>query len=397
MDLRKYGKPPKKVLSAEHILGIGKKKKIKKPKKSRKDKPKKPKKKGKPKSILSKTLKRAVTTDQSLRNSTQQQFLEDLHGRLNNNDGRTNGIWNSYKRNLTAQSFGGTPYELYRLREESDILREMLERATNDGRRRPQVSTTETQTDTAPTTTQPTTQTTTQTTIPPPRPASVSSSTSTHLGFGQVYPARTIPKPQPIPAGGAKLGAMSDFVPQPIQGKAPEGERDFVEGWDDMSENSDGTFGSRFDDDFTPSEKEEKKEYNRKEKQLRRMGDTAVGMPYMPFFESTQYAEGSDVSYHMLDSDSSDDHVSSSTGIYNFDDDEEEKASQMSDGDDEEKAPQMSDGNEEEKAPQMSDGEEPEDEYDSGEEEPMSDSDDSIKLDDMEGDMADERDAYDSD
>ena len=386
MDLRRYGKPPKKVLSAEHVLGIVKKKKIKKPKKSRKDKPKKPKKKGKPKSILSKTLKRAVTTDQSLRNSTQQQFLEDLHGRLNNNDGRTNGIWNSYKRNLAAQSFGGTPYELYRLREESDILREMLERATNYGRRRPQVSTTETQTDTAPTTPQPTTQTTTQpttpTTTPPLRPASVSSSTSTHLGFGQVYPARTIPKPQPIPAGGAKLGAMSDFVPINIAGQPPQGERDFVEGWDDMSENSDGTFGSRFDDDFTPSEKEEKKEYNRKEKQLRRMGDITAGiMPYMPYSKLTQYAEGSDVSYHMLDSDSSDDQVSSSTGIYNFDDDEEEKASQMSDGNEEEKAPQMPDGDEEEKASQMSDGEEPEDEYDSGADEPMSDSDDSDEWD----------------
>ena len=149
-----------------------------------------------------------------------------------------------------------------------------------------------------------------------------------------------------------------------------------------MSENSDGTFGSRFDDDFTPSEKEEKKEYNRKEKQLRRMGDITAGiMPYMPYSKLTQYAEGSDVSYHMLDSDSSDDQVSSSTGIYNFDDDEEEKASQMSDGNEEEKAPQMPDGDEEEKASQMSDGEEPEDEYDSGADEPMSDSDDSDEWD----------------
>jgi hypothetical protein len=380
MDLRKYGKPPKKVLSAEHALGIGKKKKPKKPKKSRKDKPKKGKpKKGKPKSILSKTLKRAVTTDQSLRNSTQQQFLENLHGRLNNNDGRTNGIWNSYKRNLTAQSFGGTPYELYRLREESDILREMLERATNDGRRRPQVSTTETQTETAPQQTAPQqtapqqNQPTTPTTTPPPLPIRPAPQQS-HLGFGQMIPARTIPKPQPIPAGGAKLGAMSNYEPQPIQGKAPEGERDFVEGWDDMSsENSDGTFGYRFDDDFTPSEQEQKKEHNRKEKQLRRMGDTSAVMPYMPYIEPTEYAEGSDASYHMLDSDSTDDPVSSSLGVNSFDDDEEEKA------------------------PPMPAGEEPEDEYDSGEEEPMSDSDDLIQLDDMEGDMADERDAYDFD
>jgi len=168
MDLRKYGKPPKKVLSAEQALG--KKKKPKKPKKSKKDKPKKGK-KGKPKSILSKTLKRAVTTEQSLRNTTQQQFLENLHGRLNNNDGRTNGLWNSYKRNLTAQSFGGTPYELYRLQEESEILREMLERATNDGRRRrPQVSTTETQTETQTEAPQPRNQPRTPPTTPPTTP-----------------------------------------------------------------------------------------------------------------------------------------------------------------------------------------------------------------------------------
>jgi hypothetical protein len=127
---------------------------------------------------------------------------------------------------------------------------------------------------------------------------------------------------------------MSNYAPQPIQGKAPEGERDFVEGWDDMSsENSDGTYGERFDDDFTPPEKEEKKEYNKKETQLRRMGDTTGGMPYMPHPEHTDYAEGSDTSYHMLDSDSTDDPVSSSTGgggVRAFDDDEE--ASQMSDG-----------------------------------------------------------------
>jgi len=189
MDLRKFGKKPKKVMSAEHVLGMVKpKKKTKKkvPKKSKKDKPKKKgkPKKDKPKSILSKTLKRATTTEQSIRNDTQQQFLQNLHGRLNNNDGRTNGIWNSYKRNITAQSFGGTPYEMYRLQEESTILREMLERATNDGRRRrPQVSTTETQTDTQ----QPRDQPTTPPTTPPPvqSPQRGGGLRPSNLGFGQ--------------------------------------------------------------------------------------------------------------------------------------------------------------------------------------------------------------------
>lgn len=198
MDLRKFGKKPKKVLSAEHVLGMVKpKKKTKKkvPKKSKKDKPKKGKpKKDKPKSILSKTLKRATTTEQSIRNDTQQQFLQNLHGRLNNNDGRTNGIWNSYKRNITAQSFGGTPYEMYRLQEESTILREMLERATNDGRRRrPQVSTTETQTDTQ----QPRDQPTTPPTTPPPvqSPQQGGGLRPSNLGFGQIQPRRRNPPP----------------------------------------------------------------------------------------------------------------------------------------------------------------------------------------------------------
>jgi hypothetical protein len=392
MDLRKYGKPPKKVLSAEHALGIGKKKKPKKPKKSRKDKPKKGKpKKGKPKSILSKTLKRAVTTDQSLRNSTQQQFLENLHGRLNNNDGRTNGIWNSYKRNLTAQSFGGTPYELYRLREESDILREMLERATNDGRRRPQVSTTETQTETAPQQTAPQqNQPTTPTTTPPPlpiRPAPIVS----HLGFGQVYPARTssISPARSIPEGGLPVGssAMSVYIPQPIEGKPPK--RGIPITIEEIRESQGG---------LTDAEKEQKKKHDKKESRYVALGDTSN--PYrtidevfeqfgddihdifgekdsnvdmysddMPFEDG----DGNELNYSERDEDSTDDPVSSSLGVNSFDDDEEEKA------------------------PPMPAGEEPEDEYDSGEEEPMSDSDDLIQLDDMEGDMADERDAYDFD
>lgn len=373
MDLRKYGKPPKKVLSAEHALGIGKKKKPKKPKKSRKDKPKKGKpKKGKPKSILSKTLKRAVTTDQSLRNSTQQQFLENLHGRLNNNDGRTNGIWNSYKRNLTAQSFGGTPYELYRLREESDILREMLERATNDGRRRPQVSTTETQTDTAPQQTQPTTPTTT----PPLRPASVPSSPSTHLGFGQVYPARTTTASpaRSIPEGGVKLGAMSNFVPLKIAGQAPQSR-------------SASVASPVYSDDFealSDDEKEEKADHEKREKRLQQLGESP--QPYitnkqmerdvalaLTSDDDSDSIQSGFASFSERDEDSTDDPVSSSTGVNAFED------------------------NEEGKAPQMLDGEEPEDEYDSGEEEPMSDSDDLIQLDDMDGDMAYEPDAYDFD
>ena len=379
MDLRKYGKPPKKVLSAEHALGIGKKKKPKKPKKSRKDKPKKGKpKKGKPKSILSKTLKRAVTTDQSLRNSTQQQFLENLHGRLNNNDGRTNGIWNSYKRNLTAQSFGGTPYELYRLREESDVLREMLERATNDGRRRPQVSTTETQTDTAPQQTQ----TTTQPTIPPPppiRPASVPSSLSTHLGFGQTIPARTntVSPARSIPAGGLPVGssAMSIYIPQPIEGKPPK--KGIPITIEEIRESQGG---------LTDTEIEEKKRHDKKESRYMALGDNSN--PYrttdevfeqfgddmhnifgekdsnvdmysddMPYEDG----DGNELNYDDYSTDNWDDPVSSSTGVNAFDDDEEEKA----------------------------------DAYDSDT--------DSIQLGDIEGDtedegdMADERDAYDFD
>jgi hypothetical protein len=218
MDLRKYGKPPKKIISAEKALGIAKKTKMKKPKKSKKDKPKKPK-KGKPKSILSKTLKRATTTEQSIRNDTQQQFLQNLHGRLNNNDGRTNGIWNSYKRNITAQSFGGTPYEMYRLQEESTILRDMLERATNDGRRRPpQVSTTETQTDTQ----QPRYQPTTPPTTPPPvqSPQRGGGLRPSNLGFGQTQQRRQLTRTNAFTGRGNTVGGvMTEYRNYRIEGR----------------------------------------------------------------------------------------------------------------------------------------------------------------------------------
>jgi hypothetical protein len=218
MDLRKYGKPPKKIISAEKALGIAKKTKMKKPKKSKKDKPKKPR-KGKPKSILSKTLKRATTTEQSIRNDTQQQFLQNLHGRLNNNDGRTNGIWNSYKRNITAQSFGGTPYEMYRLQEESTILRDMLERATNDGRRRPpQVSTTETQTDTQRPRYQPTTPPTTPPPVQPPQRGG--GLRPSNLGFGQTQQRSQLTTTNAFTGQGNTVGggALAEHRNYPIEG-----------------------------------------------------------------------------------------------------------------------------------------------------------------------------------
>jgi len=172
-----------------------------KPKKAKRklDKPKKKKAKPKPKkkSILSKTLKRATTTDQSIYDNTQQQFLESLRGKLNNTDGRTNNLWNSYKRNLTAQSFGGSPYEMYRMREEADVLRERLERSTNHGRLRPQASNYGTQTEQQPSTPPPprprqatTPPPTTPTTPTPPPRLRV-----TNLGF-TVYPP--IPRPRPF-------------------------------------------------------------------------------------------------------------------------------------------------------------------------------------------------------
>ena len=162
MDIRKYGKPPTKVKSAEEVMGMKKKKKVKKPKKPKKDtKKKKGKGKGKGlKSLLSKPLKKAITTDQAIYNNTQHQFLESLREKLNNSDGRTNNLWNSYKRNLTAQSFGGSPYEMYRMKEEADILRERLERTTNHGRLQPQAFSYGTQTEAQATTPPP----------PPPRP-----------------------------------------------------------------------------------------------------------------------------------------------------------------------------------------------------------------------------------
>jgi hypothetical protein len=280
MDLRKYGKPPKKIISAEKALGIAKKTKMKKPKKSKKDKPKKPR-KGKPKSILSKTLKRATTTEQSIRNDTQQQFLQNLHGRLNNNDGRTNGIWNSYKRNITAQSFGGTPYEMYRLQEESTILRDMLERATNDGRRRPpQVSTTETQTDTQ----RPRYQPTTPTTTPPPMQSPQARRASSNLGFGQTIQAtRQIAKPATFTGGSGVSGVMTSYVPEKIEGVKPrEGiEYDF----DDSHPFFDGNVSPTQSDlwsDLSEGEQREEEKYDATNARLRRLGDTTGNMPYLP-------------------------------------------------------------------------------------------------------------------
>ena len=179
-----------------------------KPKKAKRkqDKPKKKKAKPKPKkkSILSKTLKRATTTDQSIYDNTQQQFLESLRGKLNNTDGRTNNLWNSYKRNLTAQSFGGSPYEMYRMREEADVLRERLERSTNHGRLRPQAFSYGTQTEQQPSTPPPR-QATTPPTTPPPHSATPPNTPApttppprlrfTNLGFA-VYPP--IPRPRPF-------------------------------------------------------------------------------------------------------------------------------------------------------------------------------------------------------
>lgn len=324
MDIRKYGKPPKKTKqTAEQVLGmvkkVKKKKKVKKPVKSKKDNPKK----GRPKSILSKTLKRATTTDQSIYNNTQQQFLQDLHGRLNSTDGRANGLWNSYKRNLTAQSFGGTPYEMLRMREEADILRERLERSTNGGRRRqPQQQATA-----PPPTTPPTT--------PPPQIQS-------HLGAGTAFPARgAIQSPQPIPAGGDILGstAMGSYVKESVEGTPPSNSRrGFIAGWDDQSEDSDGNYGVSFKDDFTPAQKEEKKAYDQREKQMRVLGDVQGGLPYMPandwkYDPSTEpsgpYGGGSD------DDDDEgpiDDPLSSSTGVANSNAyDEEEKDDRLSD------------------------------------------------------------------
>ena len=195
MDIRKYGKPPTKVKSAEEVLGMKKKKKVKKPKKPKKDtKKKKGKGKGKGlKSLLSKPLKKAITTDQAIYNNTQHQFLESLREKLNNSDGRTNNLWNSYKRNLTAQSFGGSPYEMYRMKEEADILRERLERTTNHGRLRPQAFSYGTQTEAQATTPPP----------PPPRPRQAMTPPTTppttppvnNLGFGHIIPARRRPPP----------------------------------------------------------------------------------------------------------------------------------------------------------------------------------------------------------
>ena len=244
MDFRKFAKPPKKVASAEKVLGVVKK--TKKPKKSKKDKKTKTKKgkpKGKPKgdakSLLSKELKRAPTTDQSIEDNTRTQFLKDLHGRIGNTDGRTNGLWNSYKRNITAQSFGGSPYEMYRLREESDILREQLERATNDGRRLPQMSTNATQTETQtsptpPTPPTPTPQSTTPTTLAIRTPLDRGLRPSL-LGFGQSMPATRPPvaraeppmpaKPGFVPFSGKsntlRSGAMGDHIDYNISGAPP--------------------------------------------------------------------------------------------------------------------------------------------------------------------------------
>ena len=198
-----------------------------KPKKKRDkrklDKPKKKKAKPKPKkkSILSKTLKRATTTDQSIYDNTQQQFLESLREKLNNTDGRTNNLWNSYKRNLTAQSFGGTPYEMYRMREEADVLRERLERSTNHGRLRPQAFSYGTQTEQppsnygTPSTPRPRQATTPPTTPPPTTPAPTPPRLQfTNLGFS-VYPP--IPRPLPFRGGYNTIGngVMSLYERQP--------------------------------------------------------------------------------------------------------------------------------------------------------------------------------------
>ena len=198
MDIRKYGKPPTKVKSAEEVLGMKKKKKVKKPKKPKKDtKKKKGKGKGKGlKSLLSKPLKKAITTDQAIYNNTQHQFLESLREKLNNSDGRTNNLWNSYKRNLTAQSFGGSPYEMYRMKEEADILRERLERTTNHGRLRPQAFSYGTQTPAPPpprprqATTPPTPPPTTPPPTTPPTPPPTTTPPVNNLGFGHIIPAR---------------------------------------------------------------------------------------------------------------------------------------------------------------------------------------------------------------
>jgi len=276
MDIRKYGKPPKKIISAEQVLGLVKKKIAKgKAKPSRKDKAKpkkdkKTKKKGKvkPKSILSKTLKRAPTTDQALYNSTQQQFLESLRGKLKNGDGRTNSLWNSYKSNLQAQSFGGSPYELHRLSEEATVLREKLERTTNNGRMRPTNFTTGTQTEAPPRTPLQ------QFTDPPrqsPRPLRPSM-----LGFGQEREGRpTKPVTKTYTGGSGTTGALQMWTPEKVPGTVSR---------------------ASSTPELSADEKEEKADHDKTEARIKRLGGKEI-----PFITNKQMMD--DVDKVLNDSD----------------------------------------------------------------------------------------------
>ena len=120
-------KPTKKIIKSNIVVKMDKKKDTKKDK--RRTKKRKQKKEKAPPAVGSRPLQKAMTTEQS-------QFYNDLYRRLGNSNGRANGLWNSYRNNLTAQARGGTPYEIYRLREDANALREQLERTTTQGNRR---------------------------------------------------------------------------------------------------------------------------------------------------------------------------------------------------------------------------------------------------------------------
>jgi hypothetical protein len=113
-------------------------------------------------------------------------------------------------------------------------------------------------------------------------------------------------------------------------------------------------YSDDFEDLSSDDEVVEESKHNAMEARLARLGEKNP----QPFVTQEMFNEYMDDS---SEASFENDPVSSSMGINAFDDDEEEKASQMS------------------------------------EEEPMSDSDDSIKLGDMPGDVADLRDAYDFD
>lgn len=423
MDIRKYGKPPTKVKSAEEVLGMKKKKKVKKPKKPKKDtKKKKGKGKGKGlKSLLSKPLKKAITTDQAIYNNTQHQFLESLREKLNNSDGRTNNLWNSYQRNLTAQSFGGSPYEMYRMKEEADILRERLERTTNHGRRRPQAFSYGTQTEAQATTPPPppprprqaTTSPTTPPTTPPPTPPPVN-----NLGFGHIIPARRRPPPiTPFTGSQQAIGgveavpnvptnAMSLYQRQPTtRANAVARQREItfpnveetrqdrrhIEEMDLLDFNPEFESAStramdEIDDDFEAELNrhiaEEEAQFQQAQQRNRRFEDVETD-EFRDDFDRSQMNKAET----QADRD------------YN-----EEVQRIMEEGE------PMSSGTSIQESPPPSDDEYDDDDYDGwatddggddgGEEEKADayDSDtDSIQLGDMEGDMADERDAYDSD